>query len=209
MQLAMNLFVDSVRRPWPVANRPTLLLLGNIGRLNSKETADFLKYCRQNWDDVIYVPSAHDFSVPAGGPAFWELMDAVTAEGIVSGERGEFYVKGLPPLLTCSLWTAEPLLKKTAAAFAPYSHIEMGTGKPATPADIAQWFFEDREWLKGRLCAHKRMGRQVVVASVESPRGKFDGIMNPLRAPIGMWIWSGTGSGTGALTPAASIPELR
>jgi hypothetical protein len=66
IQYCGSLFVDSYEKVIgahflkPVA--PILLLNGNIGRLSSYKTHDFLRHCSRLWDSVIYVPGPYELA---------------------------------------------------------------------------------------------------------------------------------------------------
>ena len=193
VQYTSNLFLNTARCSRivkPVA--PNLLLLGNIGQWENHKTQDFLNYARGNWDKIFWVPSPHDLSSPTGKP-FYEILDKMYANGkICILEQSEICIPGTDiVLLGCPLHINIYLNKK--ALMKEYKDVYKLQGQDVMPLDVAEWFWEDRDWLKGRLCWYKRTGypRRVIVCTHTSPFVNLGGIFND-TIPVYGWLHGGS-----------------
>ena len=80
VQYASGLFVDLLNKPPSYYVRPvepTLVLNGNISKVNSVQLRNFMIYCSRNWDNVLYVPGLYELSSEKSRLAAEQVLDNV------------------------------------------------------------------------------------------------------------------------------------
>ena len=161
LQYASNLLVDSHKKSFESLVRPacgSLALLGNIGRPESANTYNFLKYCAKNWDTIYWCVGPHELVNRVGGRMTY-VEKMLLAQKVSSEFKNVklFATKehALPNhnlvLLGAPLWTATLFQLKGQPEFDRiYTSVDEAGPVPLTAKERNGWYRDDLFFLKER-----------------------------------------------------------
>lgn len=160
LQLLSNLRLDTRSKNLPKALAKNVALLGNTLNVESPNFLTHLKEITSRWEHVYFVPGPYELSSKTGTP-FWKQHDALfDAQRNVSNLSVMTQLDiHLPNEQIVLLGT--PLFQDTSfrhgiACSEEERDIYMNRKQRIGTMQLAQWHWEDKEWLKNRLCWYTR-----------------------------------------------------
>ena len=176
----------------PKASAPILAILGNC-------SIPTLFSATQHWDHVYLVPGIQDIS-SSRKAIYTTKMDtlyhiakqtqnlSILEHGTIEIPKSPFVLLGTPLHSDKAFTDTHPI---------PYMYESVYTHKGlVTALDIAEWHWQDRDWLKGQLCwykRHKPTSKLICFTHTNPFHTTLRNVILKNPSLIHGWYWAGRG----------------
>lgn len=160
LQLLSNLKLDMGHKILPKAVATNVALLGNCLQVESPTFRDWMYRFSSHWKNVYIVPGPYELSSKTGTP-YWKLQDqlydvqrefpniSIMNQLDIPLSKEKIVLFGTPLFQDTAFRHGLPCSNEEASIYAKKDQ-RIGT------INLAQWHWEDKEWLKSRLCWYTR-----------------------------------------------------
>lgn len=175
-------------RKLPKESAPSLAILGNC-------SIPLLFSATRYWDTVYLVPGLKDISSKRG-EQYTHKIDTLYSiahqtRNLFVLNHGRIEVPGKNLVLLGTPLYEDTAFRQRAQLSADYAKI-YGHKGPVSPLDLAEWHWQDKEWLKGQIGWYKlhRPETQVLCLTHSNPFQTLSGIIGRDNGLLG-WFWAG------------------